>query len=183
MNFTDSSNVVEGFQHMLLENDAQLGPDTMWECMEWSSNHDEAHGYLPKSIQYELTHKVLNIDRANLPELIAINIQNIENNMITCNSVDDIHVFMEIDGKMQINGADVVKNSPVYKPNKKELCLVRYKEGEEYVYYRCLYESDINEEQAKVYCVDYGKFLSVQANDIRVCFSFCTYFPLFCHCN
>lgn len=78
---------------MVLENDAQLGPETMWEYMEWSSNHDETHGDSPKQMKCDLTHKVLNIDRENLPELVAINIQNIENKMITCNAVDDIHVF------------------------------------------------------------------------------------------
>lgn len=115
----------------------------------------------------DLTQKVLKTDPSNVPILIAIDTQRVDNNMMTCMCKEDVGLFMGHDEKTQTYG-DAVKNAPAYQPKKKELCVVRIKEQEGYAWYRAMYQTDLVDDRAQVYCIDYGKIDVVRANNIRV---------------
>lgn len=115
----------------------------------------------------DLKQKVLKVEPANVPILIAIDTQRVSSNMMTCMCKDDVGLFMGNDENTQKYG-DSVKNAPAYQPKKKELCVVRIKEQEGYFWYRCMYQTDLVDDRAQVYCIDYGKIDVVRANNIRV---------------
>lgn len=116
----------------------------------------------------DLTQKVLKVDAANLPTLIAIDTQRVDNNMITCMCHDDVCLFMEHHEKTQKYG-DEVKNVPAYQPKKEELCVVGMKDGEGgYVWFRAKYQKDLVDDRVQVHCIDYDHTNVVRAIDIRV---------------
>lgn len=71
-----------------------------------------------------------------------------------------------------IRYGESAKNAPAYKPKQKELCVVRIKETEGYFWYRCIYQTELVDERAQVYCIDYGKVDTVRQNNIRVSVTF-----------
>lgn len=115
----------------------------------------------------DITQKMLKVDPANMPTLMAIDTQRVGNNMITCLVKDETQLFLQNDEKTQKYG-DAAKNAPAYKPKQKELCVVRIKEEEGYFWYRCMYQTELVDDKAQVYCIDYGKIDRVRENNIRV---------------
>lgn len=115
----------------------------------------------------DIKQKVLNVDPANLPVLMALDTMRVADNIMTCLVKDDVKVFMEGDENTQKYG-EAAKNAPAYKPKQKELCVVRIKDAEGYFWYRCIYQTELVDDRAQVYCIDYGKIDTVRQNNIRV---------------
>lgn len=88
-------------------------------------------------------------------------------NFITCVVSGEAQTFMTLDEKVQVYGKQC-SGAPAYKPRNKELCVVKRKEEEGDVWYRCLYQQELVDDKAQVYCIDYGRIENVDSNNIRV---------------
>lgn len=123
--------------------------------------------------RYRISDLKQNVVKGSHP-LMAIGCDRIHENIITCIKKDDVNLFMAGDEKTQTYG-ESVKTAPAYKPKEKELCVVKIKEPEGEVWYRCLYQQELVEERAQVYCIDYGKISNARANNIRVRYDGCSF--------
>lgn len=140
----------------------------LFEVISNESVNDVLNGMVQK--RYYLSHlnqKILKVDPANLPTLMAIDTLRVGDNIVTCLVKEDVNVFMEGDERTQ-NYGEAAKNAPAYMPKQKELCVVRIKDNDGYFWYRCLYQAELVDDRAQVYCIDYGKVDTVRANNIRV---------------
>lgn len=99
--------------------------------------------------------------------LMLIGDDKLSENFITCIIHEDVQMFMVGDDAVQTYGKQS-KNAPAYKPKNKELCVVKLKEGDEDIWYRCLYQQELVDDMAQVFCIDYGRINRANANDIRV---------------
>lgn len=116
---------------------------------------------------YDLMQKILD-DPADMPTLIAINTQRVDQCMVTCVCADDLELFANNHEKTQQHG-DAAKNGPAYHAAERELCIVgiKYDEGE-YAWYRAIYQKELMDSRVQVYCIDYDKIDVVLAKNIRV---------------
>lgn len=117
--------------------------------------------------RYRLSDLVQNVVNGTNLGIMAIESDRLSDDIITCILKKDVNAFMAGDQKVQDYGASV-KNAPAYSPKVKELCVVKIKEAEGDVWYRCVYQQELVEEKAQVFCIDYGRINKVQANNIRV---------------
>lgn len=130
--------------------------------------HEHLNGMVHKRYRIaDLQQKVVNGPNT----LMAPGFDRINENIITCILHDDTTAFMEDDEKIQSYGA-TVKTAPAYKPKERELCVVKNNEPEGDVWYRCIYQQELVDDRAQVYCIDYGKIIYVRANNIRVSIHF-----------
>lgn len=100
-------------------------------------------------------------------ELMVIDMQNIDENIVTCIHKTDVNKLMACDENVQKYG-DSVKTAPAYKPKVKELCLAKIKDVDGDAWYRCQYQQELVGNKAQVYCFDYGKTSNARENNIRV---------------
>lgn len=119
------------------------------------------------SKHYTMDDIEMNVVRGSGHLLMPIGEDKLSENYITCIENDKIQKFMAEDESVQQYGV-ASKNEPAYKPKNKELCVVKFKEDGEDIWYRCLYQQELVNDKAQVYCIDYGKILKVKGNDIRV---------------
>lgn len=155
-----------------IENRDEIWPHDTVQLIDVVSNRsvNEHLNSLAQKRYYvsDLAQKVLKVDAANLPTLIAIDTQRVDNNMMTCMCHDDVQLFMEKHEETQTYG-DAVKNAPAYQPKKKELCVVGVDDGEGgQAWFRAMYQTDLVDDRARVYCIDYDHINVVRAIDIRV---------------
>lgn len=88
-------------------------------------------------------------------------------NFVTCVVSGEAQKFMALDEKVQVYGKQC-SGAPAYKPRNKELCVAKRKEVDGDVWYRCLYQQELVDDKAQVYCIDYGRIENVDSNNIRV---------------
>lgn len=153
----------------------------LFDVISNSSVNDQLNSMVQKRYYLsDISQKKLNIDPNDLPTLMAIDTLRIHDNIITCLLKADLAIFMSDDEQTQKYG-DAVKNAPAYKPKPRELCVVRIKETDGYFWYRCIYQTELVDDRAQVYCIDYGKIDKVHANNIRVRVRFvqCSVFCVF----
>lgn len=135
----------------------------LFDVISNQSVNETLNGMVKK--RYRISDLKQNIVKDSNCELLVIERTN--DNIITCIKKDDVNAFMAGDEQTQAYG-ESVKNAPAYKPKVKELCVVKVKEVEGDVWYRCLYQQELYNDRAQVYCIDYGKISNVSANEIRV---------------
>lgn len=139
-----------------------------FEVISNRSVSDTLNGMVQKRYRLsDIKQKILKIDPANVPLLMGLDTNRVCDNIITCLPKDDVQTFLTLDEHIQAYG-DKVKNAPAYKPMQKELCVVRMKDPEGYIWYRCLYQTELVDDYAQVYSIDYGRIDTVRANSIRV---------------
>lgn len=119
----------------------------------------------------DFLHKKLEIDPANLLTLFAFNTPRIGDKtmmmMMTCLVDKDIAQFLRDDERTQQFG-NAVECEPAYKPKQKEVCVVRIDDkAEGNFWYRCVYQTELVNDRAQVYCIDFDRFYNVRANVIR----------------